>query len=250
MKWAAISISTAALAVTLAGCAGKSKHVATTRPVPPAATASAAPMPAGARPGMKIPTRLSDGSYLTPNRNLSAAASVWHLRAALNVAALACRGSAQAGIVSRYNNLLTQQKSAFAGAQTALAAEYRAAGGNWESREDDAMTRLYNYFSQDFAREGFCARAAQVLEHSEGMTPAVFSAGAGEQLAALDRPFVDFFRAYDAWRTGEATRPMIAVASRTATMAPAPVAVAPRRAEPPHLKVNMLALQDHMVTGG
>ncbi|MBS0285120.1 MAG: hypothetical protein JSS15_11940 [Proteobacteria bacterium] len=248
MKRAAISIATAALAVSLAGCAShpKSKQVAATPP-PPVRIAPSAPMPAGARPGMIIPTRLSDGSYLTPNRNLSAAAAVWHLRAALNVAALACRGTQQAAIVAGYNDLLTRQKAAFAQAQATLAAEYRATGGDWQAREDDAMTRLYNYFSQDFARDAFCARAGQVLGQADGIAPASFETFAGEQLPALDRPFVDFFRAYDAWRTGEAARPVIAYAAP----APMPVAARPAKAaKAPRLRVDMSALQDQSLAGG
>ena len=46
--------------------------------------------PAGAPATLVLPARLGDGSYATPNRALSPVAAVWHLRAALNVAALAC----------------------------------------------------------------------------------------------------------------------------------------------------------------
>ena len=136
---------------------------------------------------------------------------------------------------------------AFAQAQATLAAEYRATGGDWQAREDDAMTRLYNYFSQDFARDAFCARAGQVLGQADGIAPASFETFAGEQLPALDRPFVDFFRAYDAWRTGEAARPVIAYAAP----APMPVAARPAKAaKAPRLRVDMSALQDQSLAGG
>jgi len=234
MKRAATSI--AALAVSLAGCAGHPKKVASVAPPRVTHTAKpAAPMPAGGRPGMTIPARLADGSYLTPNRNLSAAAAVWHFRAALNVAALACRGPTQAAIVTSYNSLLTRQKTAFTQAQATLATEYRAAGGNWQAREDDAMTRLYNYFSQDFARAAFCARAARALGSAQGVAPAAFHTFAGEQLSTLDQPFVDFFRAYDAWRTGATAQPTVAYA---APASPAKTGATPR------LRVNTSALQD------
>ncbi|WEK43829.1 MAG: hypothetical protein P0Y64_03095 [Candidatus Sphingomonas colombiensis] len=254
MERAAISIATAALAASLTACASHPKKIAVAVPPPARNPAAAAPMPAGGYAGMKIPTRLSDGSYLTPNRNLSAAASVWHLRAALNVAALACRGAEQVAIVERYNSLLTRQKAAFAQAQTTLAAEYRATGGDWQSREDDAMTRLYNYFSQDFARTAFCARAAHVLASAEGTTPASFETFAGEQLPALDQPFVEFFRSYDAWRAGQAMRPVIAYASPTVIpVAPKHVPAkveAVKPGKPPHLHVDMNALQDQSIAGG
>ena len=61
---------------------------------------------------------MGDGRYATPNRNLSADGAVWHLRAALNVAALACRGPDEAAIVAGYNALLARQKTLLDGAQT------------------------------------------------------------------------------------------------------------------------------------
>jgi hypothetical protein len=67
-------------------------------------------MPKGAYVGMPIPALMADGRYATPNRNLSADGAVWHLRAALNVAALACRGPESAQVVADYNTLLTAQK--------------------------------------------------------------------------------------------------------------------------------------------
>ncbi|WP_298675709.1 hypothetical protein [uncultured Sphingomonas sp.] len=253
MKRAAISIAIATLAASLTACASHPKKIAVAPPPPAYKSAPAAPMPPGGHAGMKIPTRLSDGSYLTPNRNLSTAATVWHLRAALNVAALACRGAAQAAIVARYNDLLSRQKAAFAQAQARLAAEYRATGGDWQSREDDAMTRLYNYFSQDFARAAFCASAAHVLERADAVAPASFEAFANEQLPALDQPFIEFFRAYDAWRTGQAMRPMIAYASPAAVPVAlnhaATKAVPVKPGKPPHLHVDISALQDQSLAG-
>ena len=91
-------------AAFLSGCA--------TRPAPvavlpaPLPVAVAPTMPAGAYPGMPIPAVGVDGSYFTPNRALSPAAAVWHLRAGLNVAALACRGPDETAVVARYNAVL------------------------------------------------------------------------------------------------------------------------------------------------
>lgn len=197
------TVTAVALAAMLAGCAHHRKHVARA-PAPKTTKARqshAVAMPVGGRPGMAIPARLANGSYRTPNHAVSGPIAVWHLRAGLNVAALACRGGEQAAIVKRYNALLSRQKTSFSQAQSALASQYRAGGGNWQARQDDAMTRLYNYFSQDFARAAFCARAAQVLERADGVAPAAFPGFASKELAALDQPFVEFFRAYDAWRT-------------------------------------------------
>ena len=224
----------AAAVIVLAGCASHPRVAVTPPPVMVAPPVRAA-MPEGAYPGMRVPAMLADGTYETPNRALSAAAATWHLRAALNVAALACRRAEDAGVVDRYNAMLTTQKAALASAQTTLAAEYRAGGGDWQDRYDDAMTRLYNYFSQSFVRDRFCAAAVQTLSDAATVAPEAFATFAAERLAMLDKPFTDFYRAYDAWRTAETAGQQMAMAPRmqpviatAAAPAPAPVAPAPR----------------------
>lgn len=197
----------------LAGCAHR--EVAAPAP-PPAPAVVAAPMPAGGRPGMLIPPRLPDGSYATPNRALTGAATIWHVRTALNVAALACRDAGEPVRVARYNALLARQRPAFAAAERTLAAEYRASGGAaWRDGYDDAMTRLYNFWSQDFARARFCAAADAALAEADALGADGLSAAAPGWLAALERPFTDFFRAYDAWRV-QTPLPVIAPAAPVA----------------------------------
>ncbi|VVT13807.1 conserved exported hypothetical protein [Sphingomonas sp. EC-HK361] len=236
----------AAATIALAGCASQPKIAVTPPPVMMAPPVRAA-MPEGGYPGMAIPAMLADGSYQTPNRALSAAAATWHLRAALNVAALACRRPEDAGLVDRYNAMLTAQKTALASAQTALAAEYRAGGGDWQDRYDDAMTRLYNYFSQSFVRDRFCAAAAQTLGEVATVEPAAFATFASQHLASLDRPFTDFYRAYDAWRTAQMPVQQMAMAPRMqpviATVAtPATVVAEPKAA--PRLEIDLSNLGD------
>lgn len=237
-------LASVAATIALAGCASHPKLAVTPPPVivaPPARVA----MPEGGYPGMAIPAMLTDGSYETPNRALSAAAATWHLRAALNVAALACRRAEDAPVVDRYNAMLTVQKAALASAQTSLAAEYRAGGGDWQDRYDDAMTRLYNYFSQSFVRDRFCAVAAQTLADAATVQPAAFATFAAERLPMLDRPFTDFYRAYDAWRTSQAMGQQMAMAPRmqpviATAAAPAPAQVAPA----PRLELDLSNLGD------
>ncbi len=168
------------------------------------------------------------------NRDLSPAATLWHFRVALNVAALACRGPSEHVIVASYNSLLATQRSSLTAAQTTLSAEYKARGGDWQDSYDDSMTRLYNFFSQAQARERFCAAAEQVLAEAQAMPAGTIGALAEKKLAMLDAPFVSPFDA----------RPVIAVAATT------PQPVAPKRvlaAQPvpaavPYLRVNVAAL--------
>ncbi len=51
--------------------------------------------PDGMAASFAPPSQDADG-YLTPNRGLAAAETAWHLRVALNVAALGCRGTGEA----------------------------------------------------------------------------------------------------------------------------------------------------------
>ncbi|MCP3734177.1 hypothetical protein M9979_04705 [Sphingomonas sp. RP10(2022)] len=201
----------------LAGCAVKPKVVAVAPPPPAPPAPAPLAMPKGAYVGMQIPALMSDGRYATPNRNLSADGAVWHLRAALNVAALACRGPDEAAIIAGYNTLLAQQKATLAGAQTRLTAEYKtrygAGGGDWQDRYDDQMTRLYNFFSQSQARDAFCNAAAATLADSATVSTADLPAFAAGRLAVLEKPFTDFYAAYDAWRAERAAATRMAMAN-------------------------------------
>ena len=62
-------------------------------PAPTQASEDDAPPapPSGASPNLHLPPRGSDGEFETPNRHLTSAEAIWHLRAALNVAALQCQ---------------------------------------------------------------------------------------------------------------------------------------------------------------
>lgn len=223
-----IRISASALLLAgvavMSGCAShRLQSVATVTPPPVAITATAPP--AGSYPGMPIPARLADGSYATPNRALSAAATVWHFRAGLNVAALACRGPGDALVAARYNAILTRQSSVLRDSEARLADEYRSGGGTaWRARYDHAMTVLYNFFSQGFAHDTFCASATQILAESETIAPAAFPAFAAARLPVLDGAFTDFYARYDRWRAGAAPAAITAPA-------PPPI-VAQRRAAP------------------
>ena len=111
----------------MSACSSTPKPVAAVAPAPPPVVVTTVAMPAGASAGMAIPAMLADGSYPTPNRDLSPAAATWHLRAALNVAALACRGPAGDAIAVRYNAAIKAHAPALARAEAQLAAEFRAA---------------------------------------------------------------------------------------------------------------------------
>ena len=124
------------------------------------------------------------------NANLSSAATVWHLRAALNVAALGCRGAgAETALAPQYNAMLIARKAELAVAEGALSAEFRAGGGQWQDRYDHAMTRLYNFFAVTQAHDRFCAAAVRVMAEAQGLAPGALPGFAARQLPVLDAAF-------------------------------------------------------------
>lgn len=176
----------------LSGCATRPTRVAVApAPVAPPAPVIVAP---------PAPTPI--------NAALSPAATLWHLRAGLNVAALACRGPDYgldgAVLIARYNFLLRQHAAALKAAEAAYAAEYQAGGGDWRDRYDDGMTRLYNFFGQARGRDAFCQAAGATLAELEGTPGAPLPADAGAKLAALDQPFAPPWLAVDSQVLGGA----------------------------------------------
>ena len=199
-----------ALLLILAGCARHREPVAVVAaPAPPLAVAPPPVSPI--------------------NRSLSPAATVWHLRVALNVAALACRGEAEAQIVADYNGLLRGRASELGTVQRTLSAEFKARGGDWQDSYDDAMTRLYNFFSQAQVRDDFCRTAAGVLAEARTLPAAELPAFADAKLPLLDAPFARMMQPAVPAVPAPAPATVLAVAARAPVTA---AAVAPRTVAP------------------
>ena len=183
----------------LAGCASQPSemHVAATPAViPPRPT-----MPADLASAPIMPAMNADGSYATLNHGVSPDEAVWHVRSALNVAALGCRGPQEAGIIANYNALLKAQKAPLAKANAAEIVAYRARhGGDWQTEQDMHMTRLYNFFAQPAAQQRFCEAAIAVGAQAVTVSPDAFQAFAVTALATLEQPFTDVYRSYDNYR--------------------------------------------------
>ncbi|WP_342248707.1 hypothetical protein [Sphingomonas sp. OTU376] len=160
--------------------------------------------PAGATFNQLIPAIAADGRYDTVNHHISREQTAWHVRAALNVAALGCRDEAERETVAAYNAMLGRHRASLAAADTAVKAQYRARyGAGWDSRHDRDMTRVYNFFAQPPAQTGFCRVARDVLAEVGQVRPEAFAAFAAEALPRLEAPFTDFYRDYDAWRIAD-----------------------------------------------
>ncbi len=152
--------------------------------------------------------------------DISPLETLWHVRVALNVAALACRDQDEGTTVAAYNALITRQRAALAAANGAVDARYKAQyGAKWEAVRERDMTKLYNFFAQPAAQGEFCAKAKQALAQIGAVDPGALMAFAQAELPILEQPF---------WSPSPQTRfaddgrgPVIAVA------ASAPVPVAP-----------------------
>lgn len=117
-----------------------------------------------------------------PNAGLSAAGTIWHLRGALNVAALKCGGE----VPDQYNAALKVHARSFARAQTRLQREYRRGGGDWQDRFDDHQTRLYNHAANPRGERAFCAAARPVLREITTVSQRDLPKFAARSLATLD----------------------------------------------------------------
>jgi len=223
------AVGTAVMLVTgMAAASAAGQDVAGAAPLPTAVAVvdEAEPaMPAGGSPNFQPPVRDAFG-YVTPNRNLSPEETIWHMRVALNVAALGCRGADAAEMVDGYNALLTADKELLAAASTAMGARYKARYGSaWQASHDDAMTRQYNFWALPPVQGKFCGIALQVLHEAAAVQPVAFSGFAAQALPRLEAPMIAFFgefetyiAAREGWRTRRA-RAMIAAA-----VPPVPVA--------------------------
>ncbi|WP_294091106.1 hypothetical protein [Sphingomonas sp.] len=170
-----------------------------------AAGASAAPTaplpPDGAAANLAVPRVGADGQFETPNRSHSALETLWHLRAALNVAALNCTGEAAEHIVADYNALLVERRLALAAANTAVEAGMKARHGeSWQEQHDADMTRVYNFFSQPPAQRDFCIIAEQVAYEARTVPEAALADFAAARMAVLEAPFLAFYARYHAYR--------------------------------------------------
>jgi hypothetical protein len=147
------------------------------------------------------PALASDGGYRTINHGVDPVQAEWHVRAALNVAAIGCRSPADDGLVPAYNSMLTSQKAVLANANQTVEGRFRVAGGDWQAAHDTYMTRLYNFFAQPGAKAEFCAIADQLAPQAAAVPAGGFRAFAAMALPKLEAPFIANYRAVDAYRT-------------------------------------------------
>jgi len=188
------------LAAGLAGCAQPSfppprvvATIAPPKPPPPV-------MPYGGYPELQIAEQRDDGTYVTPNFDMTDAAAVWHLRGALNVAALAC-DKAGGGVLDGYNAWIKAHSGALDSAVKTYLADWEQTGWwDWRQAYEANMTRLYNFYSNSTMRVAFCAAARVEMSRVATVADKDLPGFARASLVRLDQPFIDFYTAFDAWR--------------------------------------------------
>lgn len=163
--WTGAITSTALL---LASCA----HRRPAEPAPPPPVVEPTPAPTPTAPPPE-----------TINSHLGEQEALWHVRAALNVAALSCgRTAAGATLTPDYNRLLLQRKTVLAAAYRDEQQRFDAAPGGL----DHHMTLVYNYFAKPGTQANFCPMAAAVATEMTALPADALAAAAGPALARLE----------------------------------------------------------------
>ncbi len=104
---------------------------------------------------------------------------LWHLRSALNVAALICDPKVYTAMVPSYNRLLKIHKALLTAAvQTELEQFKSVDKKKWQALYDTHMTRLYNQYSITQQRGHFCDKATEMAGAAADLTDEALSAQA------------------------------------------------------------------------
>lgn len=178
----------------LAGCSTPKKAPPT--PPPPVVRTVKPLPPMGAVEGMSIPEVDASGQYLTPNRGITANTALWHVRMALNVAALSCRGGGEPARF-QYNRMLHVHQAVLREANAAVDRNYTAAYGTGGLQARELLnTVVYNFFSLPPVQPTFCKAAVDVGAKMLALPSGQLLSYAPEALVALEKPFQEFYEAY------------------------------------------------------
>ena len=168
--------------------------------------------PNGAPAGLSIPQPGADGRYATVNSGIGSTEALWHVRAALNVAALGCRGDAT--LAKSYNQFLSQRKAQLS---AAYSDESKRLG---TAALDTHSTRIYNFFAQPDVQPSFCKAAASEITQLATVTTANLNTQAVAAIARLEAPFTTFYDAYNkysrelaVWQSKPANKSSLAFSS-------------------------------------
>lgn len=151
--------------------------------------------PNGAATGFFVPVKDVYGNYPTPSIGLGRDETLWHMRMALNVAALAC--DPMGPVTPMYGQFLTLHSKPLAAANKAEDQLFKTQfGKNAVKERDTHMTNTYNFYSLPPVTRDFCRVATDVLTIANATPSEALLDYAPTGLAALDGAFTNFFGAY------------------------------------------------------
>lgn len=169
--------------------------------VQPQYTPRAPTPPFGASTLTIVPALRVDGLRDTINRDLGPLETLWHVRAALNVAALSCTGPLYERLVGDYNAFITNNSASLRNANNAIIRKFqRDIGANYKVEHDRHQTQLYNYWSFSPLRRPFCDQAVQISQRAIVTKSADLDSFAERALPELEKPFTDFYLAYEEYQ--------------------------------------------------
>ena len=169
--------------------------------VQPQYTPRAPTPPFGASNLTIVPMLRTDGLRDTINRDLGPLETLWHVRAALNVAALSCTGPLYERLVGDYNAFITNNSASLSNANSAIIRKFqREIGADYKAEHDRHQTQLYNYWSFSPLRRPFCDQAVQISQRAIVTKAADLDAFAQRALPELEKPFTDFYLAYEEYQ--------------------------------------------------
>lgn len=198
-------------------------------PPPPPVVPTIRPTPPdNAAEGMSVPQKTADGSYDTANRGVTSNTALWHVRMALNVAALNCD---KFGSTARtqYNQILAVHQGVLGAANAAVDRNYKVAYGNAAIQSRERLnTVVYNFFALPPVIKHFCPVAVSVGAKILAMPSSALVAYAPEALAELEKPYQEFYAAYEDYLRRLAEWQSRFGASVTVIVSPTPLPPPPR----------------------
>jgi len=157
--------------------------------------------PFGASTLTIVPMLRADGLRETINRDIGPLETLWHVRAALNVAALSCTDPLYERLVDDYNAFISNNSASLSNANNAIIRKFqRETGAGYKTEHDRHQTRLYNYWSFSPLRRPFCDQAVQISQRAIVTKSADLNAFAEQALPELEKPFTDFYLAYEEYQ--------------------------------------------------
>lgn len=158
--------------------------------------------PMGSPEGMSIPALTADGVFISVNRNITPAQTIWNLRAAYNVAALNCSGSQRDEITVGYRAFLKTHAKGLATANRKVDAEFKARhGSGYVARRESYLTEVYNHFALPPTLRDFCNAVAAVNRDAQTVKPAELESFSIRSLPNVEIVFDEFYRRYSTYRT-------------------------------------------------